>query len=79
MGGGGGGHHFVFVGQVESLPSSGLIGDWTVGGKTVHVSADTKIRQNNGSVEVGSTVMVEGALQATARSTPQGSRSETAA
>ena len=40
--------HVVFVGQVESMPSSGLIGDWIVGGKTVHVNADTKIRQNDG-------------------------------
>ena len=63
MGGGGGGQHFDFVGQVESLPSSGLIGDWTVGGKTVHVTSDTKVRQDHGSVEVGSTVAVEGALQ----------------
>ena len=63
MGGGGGGQHFDFVGQVESLPPSGLIGDWTVGGKTVHVTSDTKVRQDHGSVEVGSTVAVEGALQ----------------
>ena len=63
MGGGGGGHHFAFVGQVESLPPSGLIGDWTVGGKTVHVTSDTKVRQDHGSVEVGSNVAVEGALQ----------------
>ncbi|OFV82453.1 MAG: hypothetical protein A2Y78_02180 [Acidobacteria bacterium RBG_13_68_16] len=55
--------HVVFVGQVESLPSSGLIGDWAVSGKTVHVSADTKIRQNNGPLGLGSTVMVKGVPQ----------------
>jgi hypothetical protein len=56
--------HVVFVGQVESLPLSGLIGDWMVSGKTVHVSADTRIRQNNGSLGLGSTVMVKGVTQA---------------
>ena len=61
--GGMGNGHLVFVGQVESLPSSGLIGDWTVSGKTVQVSADTTIRQNNGSLRLGSTVIVKGILQ----------------
>jgi len=55
--------HIVFVGQVESLPPSWLVGDWVVSGKTVHVSADTKVRQNNGPVAVGSAVMVRGAPQ----------------
>jgi hypothetical protein len=54
--------HVVFVGQVETIPS-GLIGDWVVSAKIVHVSADTKIRQNNGSLAVGSTVMVKGVPQ----------------
>src|SRR3972149_11703639 len=54
--------HVVFVGQVESMPS-GLSGDWVVSGKTVHVSADTKVRQDSGPVSVGSTVMVKGTRQ----------------
>jgi hypothetical protein len=61
--GGMGNGRLVFVGQVESLPSSGLIGDWVVSGKTVHVSADTTIRQNNGPLGLGSTVIVKGIPQ----------------
>jgi hypothetical protein len=61
--GGMGGAHVFFTGQVDSLPSSGLTGDWTVAGKTVHVSADTRVRPNDGSIVVGSTVMVEGLPQ----------------
>jgi hypothetical protein len=60
--GGMGGGHFVFTGQVQSLPEGTLIGDWTVAGKTVHVTSDTKIHQANSPVDVGSTVVVEGAL-----------------
>ena len=63
-GGGDMGHgSLAFSGQVESLPSSGLIGDWKVSGKTVHVGKDTEIDQEHGAVAVGSSVMVEGALQ----------------
>lgn len=62
MGGGVGGGHFVFTGQVESLPKGALIGDWTVGGKTVHVTADTKVHQAASPVDVGSAVVVEGVL-----------------
>jgi hypothetical protein len=63
MGAGMGGGHFVLVGAVESLPSMGLVGDWTVGGKIVHVGNDTKINQSDGTLEVGATVKVEGTLQ----------------
>ncbi|NOZ27595.1 MAG: hypothetical protein GXP39_06015, partial [Chloroflexi bacterium] len=44
---------YEFRGTVESLPSSGLIGDWVVSGRTVHVSAETRIDQEDGPVAVG--------------------------
>jgi hypothetical protein len=60
-----------FVGQVQSLPPAGLVGDWTVVGRfgdlqiapvtvTVHVSTTTIIEQNYGQVRVGAFVKVIG-------------------
>lgn len=63
-GGGGGGGETSFQGAIESLPSSGFIGDWRVGGRIVHVSAATEIRQDNGPAVVGAQVEVKGATQA---------------
>jgi len=53
-----------FYGTISSLPPSGLIGDWVVGGRTVHVTAATRIEQKNGPVVVGAYVQVKGWLQA---------------
>lgn len=50
-------------GTIESLPSSGLIGDWTVSGRTVHVSDSTKINQEHGAVAVGAQVEIHGQLR----------------
>jgi len=52
-----------FTGVIESLPASGLVGDWTVSGKTVHVTSSTSIEQEDGRVAVGATVKVEGRLR----------------
>lgn len=52
----------TLVGAVEVLPSGGLVGDWTVAGKTVHVTASTAVDQDHGSVAVGVLVKVEGTL-----------------
>ena len=53
-----------FTGVVESLPATaGFIGDWKVGGKTVHVTSATEIEQEDGKVAVGATVKVEGATR----------------
>lgn len=50
-------------GFVQTLPATaGLIGDWTVSGLTVHVTADTEIDQEDGAIVVGSAVKVEGLL-----------------
>jgi hypothetical protein len=62
-GGGGGGGETSFQGAIESLPNSGLIGDWRVAGRTVHVSAATEIRQEKGSAVVGAHVEVKGTTQ----------------
>jgi uncharacterized protein DUF5666 len=49
------------LGAIDALPGGGLVGDWTVGGKTVHVSASTKLETEDGAAfAVGATVEVEG-------------------
>lgn len=53
-----------FTGVVESLPSNPeRIGDWTVSGRTVRVTVDTRIDEDRGRVAVGSIVEVKGAPQ----------------
>ncbi len=55
---------FEFRGVIEALPSTtGFIGDWMVSGRTVTVTADTEIEQDDGQVVVGATVEVEGLVQ----------------
>lgn len=54
-----------FTGTVETLPgTAGFVGDWKVSGKTVHVSAGTRIEQEDGAVSVGAIVKVEGSARA---------------
>ncbi len=64
-GGGSGGNsgYTEFYGTVQQLPANGLIGDWTVSGRTVHVDASTRINQEHGPVAVGAYVEVKGWLQ----------------
>jgi hypothetical protein len=50
-------------GTIESVPGSGLIGDWRVSGRTVHVSSATRIDQEHGAAAVGATVEVKGMLR----------------
>lgn len=58
------GSSFQFTGVVGSLPAaSGLAGDWVVGGRVVHVSAGTQVKQKSGAIAIGSLVEVEGSLQ----------------
>ncbi len=52
------------TGVVESLPASGLVGDWVVSSTTVHVTDATEIDQEDASVAVGATVEVEGTTEA---------------
>jgi primosomal replication protein N len=53
---------FEFKGMIQSFPS-GLIGNWVISGRTVHVTLATRIEQENGMVAVGATVKVEGFLR----------------
>jgi hypothetical protein len=56
---------FVFFGAVEKLPgASNFVGDWTVAGRTVHVTATTKIDQHFRPLVVGAFVMVAGTIRA---------------
>lgn len=49
-----------FYGVVEGLPAVGLIGEWTVSGRLVHVSAATDIEEEDGTVRIGANVEVKG-------------------
>ncbi len=58
------GGQFEFQGKVESLPAAAnLIGDWRVGGRTVRVTASTRIERKYGTATVGAFVGVYGAQQ----------------
>jgi hypothetical protein len=52
-----------FSGIISSLPSGGLVGDWMVGPRTVHVFGTTVINQERGAIGVGRLVKVAGTLQ----------------
>jgi hypothetical protein len=56
----GGENEIKFTGFIESLPSSGLSGDWVVSGTTVHVGSSTRVEQEDGRAAVGAVVKVEG-------------------
>jgi len=57
-------NEFEFRGTISNLPNTpGFIGDWTVGGRTVHVTSATRIQQDEGLVAVGALVEVEGTLR----------------
>ena len=56
----GGKHETEFTATVESLPSGGFVGDWQVGGRTIHVTSSTLINEEDGRITVGATVKVEG-------------------
>lgn len=51
-----------FYGQIKALPREGLIGDWTVGTKTVHVTDKVKIEPDRSKVVVNAFVAVYGYL-----------------
>ena len=50
-------------GIVSALPQGGLVGDWTVSGKTIHVTSSTQIDQSHGNIAVGAVVVVHGTLE----------------
>lgn len=55
---------FDFHGFIDKLPDSGLIGDWTVDGHTIHVAGDTHVHQENGIAAENAFVRVTGMLLA---------------
>jgi hypothetical protein len=61
--GGGNGSGIEFTGSVQAMPPSGLIGTWTIAGKTVKTNAATAIDQDDGSIGVGAVVEVKGTTQ----------------
>lgn len=52
------------VGTIDSLPASGLIGDWRVGGRLVHVTASTVLNAEHGIFAPGAMVEVHGIVDA---------------
>jgi len=53
-----------FVGAIQTLPgTASLVGDWMVGGKTVHVTASTRLDEEGGTFAVGSSVEVKGTMR----------------
>lgn len=58
-----GGMSIKFYGTVEAMPANGLIGDWTIDGRTVHVLPTTKLEQKKGLFRVGAHVEVKGLQQ----------------
>ena len=53
-----------FTAVVTSMPASGYAGTWVVGGRTVRVTASTRVVETNGIPGVGSTVEVQGSERA---------------
>src|SRR5262249_20932024 len=63
-GGNGNGSSVEFTGSVQAMPPSGLIGTWTIAGKSVQTNAATSIDQEDGTIGVGAVVEVKGTQQA---------------
>jgi hypothetical protein len=64
--------HIDFNGLIESLPTTGLLGDWAVSGHVVHVSVSTQIKMDDGIlpavnafVEIKGTLLPDGSVIAT--------------
>jgi uncharacterized protein DUF5666 len=54
------GQRINIKGAIQSLPSSGLVGDWTVAGRLVHIVSSTKLNSEHGAFAVGTRVKVKG-------------------
>jgi hypothetical protein len=59
-GSGSGGGNANFKGRIESLPASGFVGEWTIGGRTVHVLTSTRLKTEHGPLALGVRVKVKG-------------------
>src|SRR5262249_54563465 len=56
------GGRITLRGFIATLPSAGLVGDWNVSGRVVHVSGDTRIRARGLPVAAGRFAEVRGIL-----------------
>ncbi len=55
---------FELHGTISAMPSAAnLIGDWTIGGKTIHVTSTTVIKQESAKAAIGAYVEVKGLVQ----------------
>ncbi|HEX8685258.1 MAG TPA: DUF5666 domain-containing protein, partial [Pyrinomonadaceae bacterium] len=55
---------FEFEGTVQTLPATpGLLGDWVIGGRTVHVTSLTRIDTGDCTIAAGSRVEVKGVVR----------------
>lgn len=61
-GAGGEGRPAKVKGAIESLPASGLVGDWMVGGRLVHIVSSTRLNSEHGAFVIGTRVKVKGLL-----------------
>jgi hypothetical protein len=49
-----------FHGNVQQMPEYGTTGEWVIGGRTVVVDTNTKLKEKRGKIQMGSYVEVEG-------------------
>ena len=54
------GRRVEFYGQIQSMPANGYIGDWVISGRTVRVTPQTRLKQEDGPFQVGAWVEVKG-------------------
>jgi uncharacterized protein (TIGR03437 family) len=52
-----------FTAKIKHLPDVGLVGEWRVGERTVHVGEDTGLHDEHGPFDEGACVEVEGGLR----------------
>jgi len=62
-GSGGGNANVELTGTVQTMPASGLIGAWTIAGRSVQTNGSTAFDQDEGAIGVGAVVEVKGSTQ----------------
>ncbi len=55
-----GGRRVVFVGRIEALPESGIVGAWKIGGREVTVTSQTILLPKDVTPRMGAWALVEG-------------------
>ncbi len=54
---------YDFVGTVQTIPASGGVGDWKIGGRTIHADFGTTLDVTRGLLQPGACVQVTGSLE----------------